>query len=121
MTLVCIDVHICHAVVIAEKSKLLSSSAEYYIGLLSLGRGHNVARLNTHALGSQRHAARLETSWPGQWLHYPAAVVYLIKGACHVTVMTVGDHGGPYIFIFCGGNCSHYPPPLVPLPMDMFM
>ena len=25
------------------------SSAEYYIGLLSLGQGHNVARLNTHA------------------------------------------------------------------------
>ena len=41
------------------------SSAEYYIGLLSLGRGHNVARFDTHALGSLRHAARLETSWLG--------------------------------------------------------
>ena len=72
------------------------SSAEYYIGLLSLGRGHNVARLDTRAPGSLRHAARLETSWPGQWLCYLAAVVsiceytYLIKGACRVTVMTVG-------------------------------
>ena len=41
-------------------------SSEYCIGLLSLGRGHNVARLNTRALRSLRHAARLENSWSGQ-------------------------------------------------------
>ena len=34
-----------HAV--AEESKLLISSVEYYIGLLSLELGHNVARLDT--------------------------------------------------------------------------
>ena len=58
------------------------SSAEYYIGLLSLGQGHNVARLDTHALGSLQHAARLKTSWPGQWLHCLAAVVSI----CEYTV-----------------------------------
>ena len=51
------------------------SSAEYYIGLLSLGQGHNVARLDTRAPGSLQQSARLETSWPGQWLRYLAAVV----------------------------------------------
>ena len=34
----------------------------YCIGLQSLGRGHNIARLNTRALRSLQHAARLETS-----------------------------------------------------------
>ena len=59
------------------------SSAEYYIGLLSLGRGHNIARLDTRAPGFLRHAARLKTScWPGQWLHYLAAVVSI----CEYTV-----------------------------------
>ena len=64
------------------------SSAQYYRGLLSLGRGHNVARLDTRVPGSLWHAVRLETSWPGQWLHYLTAVVstlsilYLIKGTC---------------------------------------
>ena len=38
----------------------------YYIGLLSLGQGHNVVRLNICAPRSLQHAARLETSWPGQ-------------------------------------------------------
>ena len=32
--------------------------------------------------GSLRHAARLKTSWPGQWLHYLAAVVSI----CEYTV-----------------------------------
>ena len=31
-----------------------------------------MARLDTRAPGSLRHAARLETSWPGQWLRYLA-------------------------------------------------
>ena len=38
-------------------------------------RATNVARLDTRAPGSLRHAARLKTSWPGQWLCYLAAVV----------------------------------------------
>ena len=63
------------------------SSAEYYISLLSLGRGHNVARLDTRAPGSLRHAARLETSWPGQWLRYLAAVVSICEN-------TVSNNGG---------------------------
>ena len=65
-----------------------------YLGLLSLGQGHNAERLDTCALGSLRHATRHKTSWPGQWLRYLAAVLsirYLIKGACCVTVKTVGD------------------------------
>ena len=53
-----------------------------HVGLLSLGRGHNVARLDTRAPGSLRHAVRLETSWPGQWLRYLAAVVSM----CEYTV-----------------------------------
>ena len=52
---------------VAEESV---SSADYYIGLLSLGWGHNVVRVDTHAPGSLRHAARLETSWPEQRLRY---------------------------------------------------
>ena len=93
------------------------SSAEYYIGLLSLGWGHNIVRLDTRVLGSLRHAARLETSWLGQWLRYLAAVVsiiqYLIKRACCVTVMTVGDRWGiaPMPHILWGQL-----PPLSPLP-----
>ena len=63
------------------------SSAQYYRGLLSLGRGHNVARLDTRVPGSLRHAVRLETSWPGQWLHYLAAVVSIFE----YTVSNKGD------------------------------
>ena len=46
--------------------------------------------------GSLRHAARLETSWPRQWLRYLAAVV-----------LTVGDRrvGWP--------PCPPVPPPMV--------
>ena len=50
----------------AKSPNFWVSSAEYCIGLLSLGRGHNIARLNTRAPWSLRHAARLENSWPGQ-------------------------------------------------------
>ena len=63
------------------------SSAEYYIGLLSLGQGHNIARVDTRPLGSVQHAARLETSWPGRWLRYLAAVV-------SICVYTVSNKGG---------------------------
>ena len=86
------------------------SSAEYYIGLLSLGQDHNVARLDTHALGSLQHAARLKTSWPGQWLHYLAAVVSI----CEYTVSNKGGlpcHCHDCGHIFCEGN---YPPPPPP-------
>ena len=38
--------------------------------------------LDTRALGSLRHAATLKASWPGQWLHYLAAVV----STCEYTV-----------------------------------
>ena len=40
-----------------------------------MGWGHNVVRLDIRVPG---HAARLETSWPGQWLRYLAAVVSII-------------------------------------------
>ena len=53
--------------------------AEYYIGLLNLGRGHNIAKLDTRAPGSLWYAARLKTSWPGQWLRYLAAVVSICE------------------------------------------
>ena len=94
-----------------------ASSAEYYIGLLSLGWGHNIVRLDTRVLGSLRHAARLKTSWLGQWLRYLAAVVsiiqYLIKGAWCVTVMTVGDRWGiaPMPHILWGQLPPLSPPP----------
>ena len=71
------------------------SSAEYYIVLLSLGWGHNVARLDTRALGSLRRAARLETSLPGQWLHYLAAVVSICE-------YIVSNEGG----LLCHGHDS---------------
>ena len=93
---------------VAEESKLQFSSAEYYIGLLSLGRGHYVARLDIRAPGSLRHAARLETSWPGQWLRYLAAVVSI----CEYTVSNKGGlpcHCHDCGHIFCEGNCP--PPP----------
>ena len=51
-----------------------------------MGRDHNVARLNTRTPGSLRHAVRLETSWPGQWLCYLAAVVSI----CEYTVSNKG-------------------------------
>ena len=59
------------------------------------GANNSCACLHTHMLGgsggmflqenlpgSLRHAARLNTSWPGQWLHYLAAVVSI----CEYTV-----------------------------------
>ena len=59
--------------------------------------------------GSLRHAARLETSWPGQWLRYLAAVVsiiqYLTKGAYCITVVTVGNRRG-----IAGATASITPP-----------
>ena len=67
------------------------SNVEYFIGLLSLGWGHNIARLITHAPWSLRHAARLETSWPGQsgyaiWLHtVKNGVLHYTPGALHHT------------------------------------
>ena len=54
--------------------------------LLSLGRGHKCMRLDTRVPGSLWHAARLETSWPGQWLRYLAAVVSI----CEYTVSNKG-------------------------------
>ena len=60
MTLIRIDVHM----PLLKSPNFGVSSAEYYIGqgLLSLGRGHNVARLDTRAPGSLRHAARFVVS-----------------------------------------------------------
>ena len=46
----------------------------------------NVVRLDTRVPGSLQHAARLETSWPGQWLCYLAAVV----SVCEYTVSNKG-------------------------------
>ena len=77
----------------------LLKSAEYYIGLLRLGRGHNIVRLNTRAPGSLRHAARLETSWPGQWLRYLAAVVSICE-------YMVSNKGG----LLC--HCHDFVPPM---------
>ena len=68
------------------------SSAEYCIGLLSLGQGHNVARLDTRPPASLRRAVRLETSWPGQWLCYLPAVVSI----CEYTVSNKGGLACPY-------------------------
>ena len=63
-------------------------------------RATNVARLDTRAPGFLRHAARLKTSWPGQWLRYLAAMslpwLWAIVGAM------------PPCLIFCGG--PHCPP-----------
>ena len=89
------------------------SSVEYFIGLLSLGRGHNVAQLITRVLWSLRHAARLETSWPWQsgcviWLQWSAN-----KGGlpCHCP----GDCGGlcPYALYFVGATAPTAPLPRV--------
>ena len=98
---------------------LSCQGAESYILLLSLGRGHNVVRLDTRALGSLRHPARLKTSSAGQWLRYLAAVVSI----CEYTVSNKGglpchchDWGRSIVramsprLIFCEGNCPHCPP-----------
>jgi len=59
MTLIRIDVH-CHAVrPLLTSPKFRVSSAAYYIGLLSFERDHNVARFDTRAPGSLRHAVEL--------------------------------------------------------------
>ena len=89
------------------------------MGLLSLRWGHNIAKLDTRAHGSLQHAARLKTSWPGQWLHCLAAVVSICeytvpnKRACDVTVMTVDDHGGytPTLYILLEQLPPLPPPP----------
>ena len=94
------------------------------IGLLSLRRGHNVARLDTRAPGSLRHAARLETSWPRQWLRYLAAVVSI----CEYTVSNKGGlpchcHDCGRLWVLCahplhfvGATAPTAPPPPPPPP-----
>ena len=105
----------CHAVAVAEQSKFLSFQCWVFIGLLSLRRGHNIVRLDTSAPGSLQHAARLETSWSGQWLCYLAAVVSI----CEYTVSNKG--GLPCHSHDCGQLCPHTlyfvgaVPPLLPL------
>ena len=96
------------AINVAEESKLLS-----------LGWGHKCMRLDTRVPGSLWHAARLETSWPGQWLRYLAAVVsiceYMISNKagllchCHDCVPPM-----PYIM---WGQLLPLPFPPVPPPM----
>ena len=56
-----------------------------------MGRGHNVARLDTCALGSLRHVARPETSSPGQWLCYLAAVVSICEYTVYNTAGAVSS------------------------------
>ena len=91
------------------------SSAEYYIGLLSLGRSHNIVRLDTCAPGSLQHAARLETSWPETMVTYLAAVVSICGytgSGLDVSLSWLWAIVGamPPRLIFCGGNCPHCPP-----------
>ena len=90
------------------------SSAEYYIGVLSLGRGHNIVRLDTHVPESLRLAARLQTSWPGQWLHYLTAVVSI----CEYTVSN--KRGLPCHCHDCGQSWGQLPP-LPPPPQFLLL
>ena len=95
------------------------SSAEYYIGVLSLGRGHNIVRLDTHVPESLRLAARLQTSWPGQWLRYLTAVVSICeytvsnKGGLLCHCHDCGQSWGlcPHAY-FVGATAPTAPPPL---------
>ena len=64
-----------------------------------MGRGHNIARLNTRAPRSLQHAARLETSWPGQ-SGYTAVV-----SICEYTVSNKRGLPCP-----CLGDCGGYAP-----------
>ena len=122
MTLICIDVYMQWPML--KSPNFWVSSSEYCVGLLSLGWGHYIARLNTRALGSLQHAARLETSWPGQWLCYLAAVVSICE-------YTVSNKGGlpchyhdcwrlwglcPHSLYFVGATASTTPS--VPPPMN---
>ena len=82
MTVICINLHM------QWPLNFWVSSAEYYIGLLNLGRGPNVVRL--------------ETSWPGQWLHCLAAVVSICE-------YTVSNEGG----FDCGQLWGLWPTPYI--------
>ena len=110
--LICIDVHM----PLLKSPNFWISSVKYYIGLLSLERGHNpVAKLDTRAPGSLGHAARLETSWSGQWLRYLAAVVsiceYTVSGlAVSLSWLWAIVGAMPPRLIFCGSNCPHCSP-----------
>ena len=87
------------------------SIAEYYIGLLSLGCDHNIARDSTLVrldLCDMLWDSRLVDLNNGyailvQWCQF-VSIRYLMKGACRVTVMTVGDFGGyaPTLYILWG-------------------
>ena len=107
-----------------EGSKLQSFQCRVLYRPTELRAGPQRMRRNTRAPRSLCHAARLETSWPGQsgyaiWLQWCqfVSIRYLIKGAWCVAVWAIV---GAMLqrLIFCGGNCPHCPwGSPVPLPM----
>ena len=96
MTLICIDAQ--WAWPLLKSPNLRVFSAEYYIGLLSLRRGHNIVRLDTREPGSLRHI---------QYVSH--------KGAC-----CVGDCGGIY-FVGATPPTAPPPPPVLPTMVCTFI
>ena len=79
--------------------------------------GAGPQRSETRAPRSLRHAARLETSWPGQILCYLAAVVsiceYTVSNKVGLPCHCLGDCGGyicPHALYFVGATAPTAPP-----------